>query len=113
MTARALGRTLGGAGACPIGVNLGGEGAASGVRIGRVSSELFRGGTPMATPSRPVYRPAPDPDADWWRLLGPLAALGIDLEASARAYGAFGRRRAVGSAAGLLRLVLGYALEGW
>lgn len=67
----------------------------------------------MATPSRAVYPAQPAPDADWLALLAPFAALGIDLEASARAYGALGRRRKVGSAADLLRLVLGYALEGW
>jgi len=59
-----------------------------------------------------VYREASAPDADWWRLLAPLVGLGIDLEASARGRGAFARRRALGSAADLLRLVLGYALGG-
>jgi hypothetical protein len=47
--------------------------------------------------------------AEWERLIAPL---GPDLESGARATGAFRRRRRVGSAEGLLRLVLAYCAAG-
>src|SRR6266545_3006330 len=57
----------------------------------------------------------PDPGAVWrdqeWAWV--RAQLPADLEASARASGALRRRRAVRSAAVLLRLVLAYVLTGW
>ena len=50
-------------------------------------------------------------DDDWPALLARCAAA-LDLEASARAYGAFQRPRGVRSAAALLRLALGYGPGG-
>ena len=50
-------------------------------------------------------------DDDWPALLARCAAV-LDLEASARAYGAFQRPRGVRSAAALLRLALGYGPGG-
>jgi hypothetical protein len=62
-------------------------------------------------PARPARRPAAVwRDGEWERALGLLPS---DLEASARASGALHRRRAVRSAADLLRLALAYALSGW